>query len=406
MANRRGHGEGSVFRRKDGTWCGVLTIGYDDTGKRRRRYVYSATKAETLEKLTRLQHAKLTGVLGEPTRFTVAAYLHHWLETAARPAIRESTYASYATLIQVHIVPRIGGVALSKLAPVHVQHLLADMEKGGASARRRQMVYRVLSQALRRAVQLGLVTRNACHAVTCPRPVKKTVESLTPEQTEKLLHAAEGDHLQALYVLATTTGMREGELFGLQPKDLDLKNTRLFVCRQLCEQGSRLWLAQPKTAKASREIRLSEIAVKALREHQKRMLAEGNWRVDGFLFCDTIGGALRKSNFLRREWHPLCERAGIFEVTQVTDRKTGQPVLDPATGKPKIRKVFPRFHALRHTAATLLLMQGVHARIVQELLGHSSVTITMDTYSHVLPSMGAEAAAKMDALFAGAPAKA
>src|SRR3989442_304200 len=127
MSKRRGRGEGSVFQRKDGAWCGVVTIGYDATGKRRRRYIYGATKAETLERLTRLQHAKFTGELGEPTRFTVAAYLRHWLETAARPAIRESTYTSYATLIRVHIIPCIGGVALSKLAPVHLEHWLADM---------------------------------------------------------------------------------------------------------------------------------------------------------------------------------------------------------------------------------------------------------------------------------------
>jgi integrase len=406
MRKRRGRGEGSVFQRKDGAWCGVVTIGYDATGKRRRRYIYGATKAETLERLTRLQHAKFTGELGEPTRFTVAAYLRHWLETAARPAIRESTYTSYATLIRVHIIPCIGGVALSKLAPVHLEHWLADMEKARASARRQQMAYRVLSQALRRAVRLSLVPRNVCHAVTCPRPPKKTVESLTPEQAHKLLQAVRGDRLEALYVLATTTGMREGELFGLQPDDLDLKNGRLFVRQQLSEVGSRLWLAPPKTAKARREIRLPELAMHALHEHRKRMLAEGHWGTDGLVFCDTAGGPLRKSNFLRREWHRQLERAGLFRVEPFIDPRTGQTIIDPDTGVSKTKKVFAPFHVTRHTAATLLLKQGVHPRVVQEILGHSSIAVTMDNYSHVLPSMGAEAAAKMDALFAGAQAKA
>ncbi len=399
MRRRRGRGEGSVFQRKDGTWCAVLNVGYDGNGKRRRRWVYRVTKAEVLETLAKLRADNVAGILGEPTRLTLCDYLRSWLDDAARPAIRESTYASYATLIRVHIVPRIGG-ALSKLTPVHVQHLLADMEKAGASARRRQMVYRVLSQALRRAVQLGLAPRNVCQAVTCPRPPKKTVESLTPEQTDKLLQAARGDRLEALYALAATTGMREGELFGLQPDDLDLKNARIFIRQQLCELGGRLWLAPPKTDKARREIRLPEIAVRALRDHRRRMLAEGHWRALGYVFCDTQGGPLRKSNFLRREYHPLLERAGIFKVEPVLDRKTGQPVIDPDTGQPRTRKVFPTFHITRHTAATLLLKQGVHPRVVQELLGHSSIAITMDTYSHVLPSMGAEAAARMDALFA------
>src|SRR5437667_10660181 len=111
MGKRRGHGEGSVFRRKDCMWCGVVTIGYDGTGKRRRRYVYGATKAETLEKLMRLQHAKLTGELGESTRFTVAAYLRYGLDTAARQAVREATHRLNADLIRLHINTRIGGAA-------------------------------------------------------------------------------------------------------------------------------------------------------------------------------------------------------------------------------------------------------------------------------------------------------
>lgn len=397
---RRGRGEGSIFFRPDRQlWCGMLTVGYDQNGKRRRQAIYAPTKGELLEKMARTKHDAMTGMIGEPAKFTVAAYLTRWLEDAAKPKIREGTYASYEELIRCHLVPRIGGVALTKLNPAHVQHVLAEMEKAGASARRRQMVYRVLSQALKRAMLLGLVPRNVCQAVTCPRPPKKAVESLTPEQADVVLRAAQGDRLEALYVLATTTGMREGELFGLQPDCLDLKEGRLFVKQQLCELDGRLWLAPPKTAKGAREIRLTEIALTALRKHRKQQLANGHWKADGYIFTDTHGGPLRKSNFIRNDWHPLLERAGIFREEAVTDQTTGQPVMDPKTGQPKMRKVFPRFHVTRHTAATLLLMQGVHPRIVQELLGHSSIAVTMDTYSHVLPSMGAEAAAKMDGVF-------
>lgn len=398
MKGRRGRGEGSVFRRKDGLWVGVITTGYTETGKRRRRVVYAPTKGALLEKMARAKHDAMSG-LSSPEKITLATYLTRWLEDAARPKIRKTTYASYEELIRLHIMPRLGGVALAKLNPAHVQHVLAEMEKAGSSPRRRQMVYRVLSQALKRAVLLGLIPRNVCQAVTCPRPPKKAVESLTPEQADVALRAAQGNRLEALYVLAVTTGMREGELFGLQPDCLDLKDGRLFVKQQLCELDGRLWLAPPKTAKGAREIRLTEIALTALREHRKQQLANGHWKADGYVFTDTHGGPLRKSNFIRNDWHPLLERAGLFRVEPTVDRQTGQPVIDAKTGQPKTHKVFPRFHVTRHTAATLLLMQGVHPRIVQELLGHSSIAVTMDTYSHVLPSMGIEAAAKMDGVF-------
>jgi len=169
-----------------------------------------------------------------------------------------------------------------------------------------------------------------------------------------------------------------------------LRDGRLFVKQQLCELDGRLWLAAPKTAKGSREIHLPAIALAGLREHRKQQLAKGHWRTDGYVFTDTRGGPLRKSNFIRHEWQPLLERAGLFREEQA---------IDPETQQPKTRKIFPTFHVLRHTAATLLLLQGIHPRIVQELLGHASIAVTMDTYSHVLPSMGAEATSRMDALF-------
>ncbi|HKV44302.1 MAG TPA: site-specific integrase, partial [bacterium] len=144
----------------------------------------------------------------------------------------------------------------------------------------------------------------------------------------------------------------------------------LHVCHALHELAGRLWLDEPKNAKARRTVDLPIIAVTALREHRERMLAEGH--PHGLVFCDTHGGPVRKSNLVRRSFLPLIKRAGL----------------------PRIR-----FHDLRHTAATLLLLQGVHPKVVQERLGHSQISVTLDTYSHVLPSMGREAAAKLDAFF-------
>jgi integrase len=353
-------------------WCGVVTIGYDGTGKRRRRYVYGATKAETLEKLMRLQHAKLTGELGEPTRFTVAAYLRHWLETAARPAIREATHRLYADLIRLHINTRIGGVALTKLTPAHVQELLVEMEHAGSSARLRQMVHGVLHKALKQALLWNLVPRNVGEAVVRPRVPEYVAKTLTKEQCETLLQAAKGERLEALYVLAITTGLREGELFGLVWPNVNLKDSWLQVTHQLANHTGHPSLTELKTASSRRKIILPAVSVASLREHRQRALVGGTYyNAMELAFTDTNGKPLRKSNFLRRTFYPFLKRAGL----------------------PRIR-----FHDLRHTAATLRLQQGDHPKVVQELLGHSRVSVTLDTYSHVMPSLQEESAAKIDRL--------
>lgn len=300
MARRRGRGEGSIFQRRDGSWCGTLGVGSDANGKRHRRYVYGLTKAVVLERLIQLRAAGLTGDLGEPSRLTVGAYLARWLEDSARPGVRPSTYRLYADVIRLHIAPRIGGVVLAKLGPVHVQHVLGELETSGASARTRQKVYRVLHRALRIAVQWGLASRNACQAVTCPRAPRPQVQALTAAEAARLIASAEGDRLGALYTLAVSTGSRQGELFGLRWKDVDLRAKAVFISHQLCELSGKLWLAPPKTKTAQRRVDLPEIAVRALQEHRLRMLTEGYVRADGFVFCDERGGPLRKSNVVRR----------------------------------------------------------------------------------------------------------
>lgn len=370
MRSRRGRGEGSVFRRRDGVWAGSVTVGYDERGTRKRRTVYGATKGDVLEKLTRLRADALAGILGNPQHITVATFMHRWLEDVARPSIRASVYRRYAEIVRLRIVPQIGGIALSRLTPVHVQSLLTSLEDKGVSPRGRQMTYDRLHRTLDQAVKWGLVPRNVCDAVTRPRAPRLTMRVLTPEQVNALLTAAREDRFHALYILAVATGLRQGELLGLQWDDIDLAGAILHVRHALHEVAGRLWLDEPKTTMARRAVDLPAVAVAALREHRERMLAEG--RLLEFVFCDTQGGPVRKSNLVRRSFLPLLKRAGL----------------------PRIR-----FHDLRHTAATLLLLQGVHPKVVQERLGHSQISITLDTYSHVLPSMGREAAAKLDALF-------
>jgi integrase len=328
-----------------------------------------------LAKLARLQHAALTGTLGDPQRLTVATYLTRWLKDSARPAVRESTYRSYEGIIRLHVAPRIGGGALSKLTPAHVQGLLTSLEDADKSARLRQLVFAVLHRALGQALRWGMVPRNVCDAVVRPRAPKPTMQTLDPDQVRRLLDAARGDRLEALYVLAVGTGMRQGELFGLQWEDVDWDRGAVAVRRQLAEGNGHPVLVDPKTARSRRRIDLPALAVVALLEHRERMRVTGRSVAEGYVFSDTAGGPLRASNVLRYSFVPLLQRAGL----------------------PRIR-----FHDLRHTAATLLLAEGVHPKVVQERLGHAQISMTLDTYSHVLPSMGKDAAAKLDTLLRGA----
>jgi integrase len=222
---------------------------------------------------------------------------------------------------------------------------------------------------LKQAVRWNLIPRNPCDAVEPPRVGRKEMTAYTPEQVQQLLKAAEGHRLEALFVLAVTSGLRQGELFGLSWTDIDLDAGSVSVRRQLEELRGQFRLTEPKSAKSRRLVEIPRVAVEALRRHRARMGAEGH--LDGPVFCDTHGGWLRKSNFLRQVFKPLLRRAGLPEA---------------------------RFHDLRHTHATLLLAQGVHPKVVQERLGHSQISLTMDTYSQVLPTLQREAAEKLDDL--------
>jgi len=372
MAKRRGTGEGSVYRREDGVWVASVTIGCDESGRRRRRVAYAKTQAGAIEKLTRLQSMRLDGTLAEPTKLRVGEYLSRWLEDSARPNVRPATYSIYEGLIRVHVKDRIGGVALSKLTPAHIQGVLSALEREGVSPRLRQMVHAVLRRALRQAVKWNMIPRNPAAVVDRPRAPRPEIKPLDAEQCRRLLEGARGERLEALYVLAVTTGLRQGELLGLRWSDVEFAASALHVRRTLSEDqhSGRLNLTEPKTSRSRRRVDLPARALEALRTHRERLGAVPHPEL--LVFTDSEGGPIRKSNLLRRSFKPLLERAGLPLAT--------------------------RFHDLRHSAATLLLAQGVHPKIVQERPGHSTITLTLDTYSHVLEGMQREAATKLDAI--------
>ena len=368
---RRANGEGTVCRRKDGSWLAGLTVGADENGKAIRRYVSGKTQAEVLERLDRLRADRAAGLMARPSHMRLGMFLRSWLENAS-PRLAPSTVDLYRRLIDGHVAPRVGGVFVHKLEPRQVQAMLSEMERGGLSPRMRQLCRGLLRTALQQAVRGGEIPRNPVDATDRPRAPRREIRPLAPDQVRALLAAASGDRLEALFVLAVTTGMRFGELLGLTWGDIDLEAGRIAVRRQLRVVGSKPELAELKTEKSRRRVELTGLAARALREHRGRLPASP--LPSAPVFTSPEGAWVRANNLRRREFKRVLERAGL----------------------PRIR-----FHDLRHTAATLMLSEGVHPKVVQEALGHSQISITLDTYSHVLPTMQREAADRLDALLGG-----
>ncbi len=374
---RRGRGEGSIyFHETKKLWVTQVTVGHDENGKRKRRTLYGKTKADVRKKLLEVQRLAHEGSLPEPTQLRVGKYLDEWLK-AAKDTVRPSTHARYTTMVNNTLKPAIGGVRLTQLQPLHVQQMLTRLREDGASERKLEMAYVNLNRALNLAVKWGYLNRNPCEPIEKPKTPKSVVHALSAEQAKALIKASKDDRLHALIVMAISTGMRQGELLGLEWDDVDLKHGYVMVKKQLEELEGKHKLAELKTDHSRRRIDLDRQCVEALKAHKKKMKGEGY--EGGLVFRADEGGYIRKSNLTRRTFKPLLKAAGLDEKV--------------------------RFHDLRHTAATLLLRQGVHPKIVQERLGHARVAMTLDTYSHVLPSMQADAVSKLDALWEEASPK-
>ncbi len=268
--------------------------------------------------------------------------------------------------------------SLAKVSPDELQALYSRKMEEGLAPRTVGHLHRVLHRALADAVRWGRVGRNVCDVVRPPKVQAQEVRALSPDETRQLLTAAAGDPLEALYVLAVTVGLRQGELLGLKWQDVDLDGRRLQVRRSIARLNGHGWLEQePKSAGSRRSVSLTPLAVAVLQRHRQRQLERRvkalAWEDNGFVFANEVGRPMTPQNLTQRSFQPLLERAGLPRM---------------------------RFHDLRHTAATLLLAQGVHPKVVQEMLGHASIALTLDTYSHVVPGLQAEAATKMEALLA------
>jgi integrase len=306
----------------------------------------------------------------------VGEYLDRWLSDSVSDTVKATTFERYEQITRLHLKPALGRVKLKALTPAHVRGLYREKLEAGSSARTVRYIHTTLHKALKQAVMDGLIPRNATEAVKPPQPTREEMHPLTPEQAKLLLQVAHesGDRLEALYVLAIHTGLRQGELLVLKWDEVDLDDGSLQVRRTLAITKNGSVFTSPKTSGSRRSVKLTLRATEALRSHLERQLAEIDrvgslWSENGLIFASEIGEPLNRHNLTRRSFKPLLKRAGL----------------------PKVR-----FHDLRHTCATLLLTLNVNPKIVSEMLGHSSIAITLDTYSHVLPNMRDQAAAAME----------
>lgn len=377
MAKRRGNGEGTITQRIDGRWEARVTL---LDGK--RKCFYGKTRQEVARKLTEARRALDVGssVIADE-RLTVAAYLVLWLERMRPPRVRPSTHRRYTQQL-AHVIRTYGSIRLTRLSAAQVTSLYAQLQRSkadrgaGLSATTAHHIHTVLRKALADAVRLDLVTANVTDRVDAPKLRRTPIQPFNAQEAQQLLEAAHGDRLEALYVLALTTGMRLGELLALTWRHVDLEAGTLQVVASL-QRVERGWRSgAPKTQRSRRQIALTVTAQEALRAHRMRQLAErvataDQWRQRDLVFCNRVGDYLDAQSFSRTTYQNLLRRAGLPHK---------------------------RFHDLRHTAATLLLKAGVHPKVVSEMLGHSTIAITMDTYSFVMPDMQREAAGAMEAM--------
>jgi integrase len=367
---RRGHGDGSIYRQNDKLWAAAITL-----PNGRRQVFYAPTRTEAAAKLNSALHARNAGVVIPTGRETVDAFFAKWL-AGANALVRPRTWQRYEQLVRLQVLPTLGRLKLTALAPGDLQGLYAHLLQSGLSPASVHHTHMLIHRALGQGVRWGDLSRNVADQVDPPRVARAEMRTLSSAQVAQLLESTSTDRMAALWVVAITTGMRQGELLGLQWRNVDLEGRFLQVVGSLQPiKGEGLQFLEPKTVKSRRRVQLGNMAVEALKTHrtkqkEDRIQSGGRWQADSdWVFANSIGGPVGPFRARRMFWAAL-----------------------KAAGLPAIR-----FHDLRHTAATLMLARGVHPKVASEMLGHSTVAITLDLYSHVSEPMHRSAAEAIEA---------
>ena len=371
---------GQIISKGERTWLVRVFLGRDSqTGKRRyHNKTIKGNRKDAQRYLNGVLRDLDLGTFVEPSPMTLNEFLDQWLENAAKPRLRERTYVDYKYVLDRYVRPELGGKKLSDLKPLDIQTLYTNIQQKGLSARMVHYAHALLSSSLKQAVKWGMLYRSPTTLVELPRQPRKEMKALSPDEAARFLKAAEEDRWAALFALAITTGMRPEEYLGLQWKALDLESGLATVQRTVIWRNKGGWyFSEPKTASSRRSIPLPPSIVSALRDHRRRQVEERlkmgpRYKNHDMVFATSEGTPLMIQNLRTRHFKHILKQAGLDESIMLYD--------------------------LRHTCATLLLVAGENPKVVSERLGHANVSITLDTYSHVLPSMQQAASEKLETM--------
>ena len=381
---KNGNNEGTIRKRKNGTWEGRYTIGYDSHGKQKQKSIYGKTRAEVAKKLSEMTSAIRNGSYIAPRNLTLSEWLEVWLTSYAYIKVRPSTYASYQAYIERHVSPIIGGLQLQKLTTNQLQVFFNEKRvngridgKGGLSPKTIRNIYNMLHEALQQAVINKIVSVNVSEGVVLPSKDEKEIIVFKPEEQRAIIEAAQKDRLGFAIELDFFTGLRVGELCALKWSDIDLAAKEFRVRRTLQRvqkktsdiksKGKRTQIVEgaTKTKKGNRVIPLTDTMLQKLLVHKARQLFEKRrlgkgYSDNGYVFANEFGGAIEPS-YLRDVYERILKNANAPHYT---------------------------FHTIRHTFATRAIENDMPVKVVSEILGHSSVQLTMDLYCH--PSISAK----------------
>lgn len=378
---------------------GVWEIRYDSedpaTGVRKQhKRRFKGTKPQADKYLTEIQNQVNRGEYNDLGNITLREYLNKWKDEYCKPSLAFKTFESYTGIIDNYVLPFMGGVKLTNLKPAQIQDYYALMMKNktsegkGLSSTSVLYHHRVIREALSHAVKLGYIFYNPADRVKPPRKNKPEMKTMSIEQAQSALEAYKSHRLFLPFLLAIKTGMRQGEICGLRWENIDLKNGTIYVTHSLQRQGKELVLKEPKTKKSKRSIPIPADVVAILKGFRKqqaedKLASKKVYNPRGFV-CAWEDGRPFEPDWVSKEWRR------ILDYDKIQAEKEQRP------------SHFPdgvRFHDLRHTHATILLSQGVSLKVVQERLGHESITTTGDIYAHVTPAMSREAVHVLNKVF-------
>lgn len=382
--------KGSIQKRQGprGTvWTAMIDLPRDpETGKRRQQRITAPTKREVEALMAQALTTVQTGNFAEAShkKITVGEYLAEWLVTAEQ-TLRPASFGRYQEIVRLHLTPGLGKIQLAKLTALQVKTFYSKLLTPGTNRKKElsktsvNNIHNMLHKALDEAVRLGLLVRNVTDLIDAPKRTRPEHTTWTGEQVRAFLAVADTDAYAALWRLAVYTGMRRGELLGLKWDDVDLERAVLSVRRTYSRaEGGSYRLGSPKTASGRRQITLPPLVVNALRQHRVQQLEHrlklGEAYTDqGFVFANPVGEPIHP-NTLADHFHNLIKVSKLPAI---------------------------RIHDLRHGHATLMMENGEHPKVVSERLGHANISITMDLYSHVTPTMQRQASDRLEKLIEG-----